>query len=383
VKQGDHLSYGHPPEFFELLRRLKGAISITRTVITSLEPGLEQVALSSAVNPPHWEFGHVVWFHEFWIHRGGLTSNPSILLEADQLFNSSEIIHDDRWSARLPTLDVLLTYFDKVMQKTCEILGSEALSPEQNYFIQLAICHQDMHNEAFAYMWQGLGYSWPISVDLASVAKSNEFSEPVYIDFPAGPVSIGSKSNSGFIFDNEKWEQELHIPGFTISSQAVTNQQYLEFIEAHLRGERDHVATLPSHWRKVGHIWQERCFDRWRDMEMHHPVRHISAKAADAYCSWRGLRLPTEPELTAAMSLSPIGWQPSDLWEWTSSPFMPFEGFSPDPYGDYSQPWFDGKHRVLKGWSIFTPQYLRRPQFRNFYLPSRSNPFCGFRTCLL
>lgn len=383
MKQSDYLSYGCPPASYELLQRLKDTANITRTVITSLKPGLEKVSLSSAVNPPHWEFGHVVWFHEFWVHRSGLISNPSLLPNSDQLFNSSEIIHDDRWSAGLPTLDVLLTYFDQVMEKTYEILGSEPISPERNYFIQLAIFHQDMHNEAFAYMWQGLGYPWPISVDLVSVAKPNVFSESSFIDFPDGTVSIGSKSNSGFIFDNEKWGQEINIPGFAISSQAVTNQQFLEFIEAHLGDAQDSVMAPPSHWRKVGQIWQERRFDRWCDMVMHQPVRHISAEAADAYCSWRGLRLPTESELTAAMSLSPTEWQASGLWEWTSSPFLPFEGFSPDPYEDYSKPWFDGKHRVLKGWSIFTPQYLRRPQFRNFYLPSRSDPFFGFRTCLL
>ena len=383
MKQSDHLAYGCPPEPQVLSKRLKNTANITRTIITSLKSGLEKVSPSSTVNPPHWEFGHVAWFHEFWVHRGGLISNPSLLPNSDQLFNSSEIIHDDRWSARIPSLDLLLTYFDQVIEKTDEILGSGAPSPEQNYFIQLAIFHQDMHNEAFAYMWQSLEYPWPIPLDLGDISEPNAFSESLFIDFPAGPVSIGSKSNNGFIFDNEKWEQGFDIPKFSISSQAVTNQQYLEFVEAFHEGGQDFVIAPPSHWRKVGQIWQERYFDRWCDMVMHHPVRHISAKAADAYCSWRGLRLPTEPELTVAMSHSPIEWQASGLWEWTSSPFMPFEGFSPDPYEDYSKPWFDGKHRVLKGWSIFTPQYLRRPQFRNFYLPSRSDPFFGFRTCLL
>lgn len=382
MKQGDHLSYGDPPEPFELLQRLESTANITRTVITGLNPGQEEVSLLSTVNPPHWEFGHVAWFHEFWVHRKGLISNPSLLPKSDQLFNSSEILHDDRWVAQLPTLNVLLTYFDQVMNKTCEILGARSLSSEQNYFIQLAISHQDMHNEAFAYMWQDLQYPWPISVDMNSLSELNVVPEALFINFPAGPVSIGSKGNGGFIFDNEKWEQELDVQEFSISSHAVTNQQYLEFIEAHLEGEQDPLTAPPSHWRKVGQIWQERYFDRWCDMNMHHPVRHISAEAADAYCSWRELRLPTELELTAAMSLSPMGWQPSSLWEWTSSPFMPFEGFSPDPYEDYSKPWFDGKHRVLKGWSVFTPQYLRRPQFRNFYIPSRSDPFVGFRTCL-
>ena len=76
-------------------------------------------------------------------------------------------------------------------------------------------------------------------------------------------------------------------------------------------------------------------------------------------------------------------WQASNLWEWTSSPFMPFPEFSADPYVDYSQPWFDGNYQVLKGWSPYTPERLRRVAFRNFYSPKRSDHFCGFRTCLL
>jgi hypothetical protein len=204
MKQSDHLAYEYAPEPQELSQRLKNTSNITRTVITSLKPGLEKVSLSSTVNPPDWEFGHVAWFHEFWVHRRGLASSPSLLPDSDQLFNSSEIIHDDRWSVRLPALDILLTYFDQVIEKTVEILGSGVLSPEQNYFIQLAIFHQDMHNEAFAYMWQSLEYPWPIPLDLGDIFEPNAFSEPLFIDFPAGPVSIGSKSNNGFIFDNEK-----------------------------------------------------------------------------------------------------------------------------------------------------------------------------------
>ena len=112
-------------------------------------------------------------------------------------------------------------------------------------------------------------------------------------------------------------------------------------------------------------------------------MRHISYQDAKRYCDWRQLRLPTEHELGLLMAQKQHDWQPSHLWEWTSSPFAPFPGFSSDPYADYSQPWFDGNYQVLKGWSMYTPERMRRSTFRNFYAPHRKDHFCGFRTCLL
>src|SRR5215813_4684938 len=37
-----------------------------------------------------------------------------------------------------------------------------------------------------------------------------------------------------------------------------------------------------------------------------------------------------------------------NVWEWTASDFVPFPGFAPDPYEDYSQPWFNTR-KVLRG----------------------------------
>ncbi len=67
-------------------------------------------------------------------------------------------------------------------------------------------------------------------------------------------------------------------------------------------------------------------------------------------------------------------------WEWTASDFEPYPGFEPDPYRDYSQPWF-GTHRVMRGGSFATPARLLRNTFRNFYTPDRRDVWAGFRTC--
>jgi len=382
MTQPDYLRYKPWPLSSSLLVDLKRSAHLTQTIINKIDLGQEKVALMPGLNPPYWEFGHLIWFHEFWVHRQGLASNPSFLDQADTIFNSSEMIHDDRWQAQIPSIDVLMNYFSDVMGRTFTILSSGTLSSERAYFIQLALYHQDMHNEAYAYMWQSLAYTWPLETSLSAVQYQQIYFEPRYIDIPQSQFQLGSAPNSGFIFDNEKWQHEVRVPAFSISSHAVSNGDYLEFLRSVGDVKTHSLEYQPAYWKKEGDLWFERFFDRWHELDLKAPVRHISAHNAEQYCLWKGVRLPTENELCLLMASPQANWLPSQLWEWTSSTFKPFEGFSSDPYQDYSAPWFDGKHRVLKGWSVFTPNYLRRPQFRNFYLPSRSDFFCGFRTCL-
>jgi hypothetical protein len=156
----DHLLYEPHPNTALLDGWLVSTNSLTRSILENMRPGDQSVPINASLNPPHWEFGHLTWFHEFWVHRLGQVSNPSLLPDADYLFNSSEIAHQDRWTIAIPPLDVLLEYNTRVMQKTRELLAT-SIDAEKAYFIQLSIFHQDMHNEAFAYMWQTLGYPAP------------------------------------------------------------------------------------------------------------------------------------------------------------------------------------------------------------------------------
>ncbi|MEA3121532.1 MAG: gamma-glutamyl hercynylcysteine S-oxide synthase, partial [Paraburkholderia sp.] len=109
------------------------------------------------------------------------------------------------------------------------------------------------------------------------------------------------------------------------------------------------------------------------------PVCHINAFEAEAYCKWRGRRLPREAEWECAACHNLILWGDS-VWEWTADPFEPYPGFAPDPYLDYSLPWFS-THRSVRGGSFATHDRMRHPRYRNFYLPHRNDVFVGFRTC--
>ena len=69
-----------------------------------------------------------------------------------------------------------------------------------------------------------------------------------------------------------------------------------------------------------------------------------------------------------------------NVWEWTADNFLPYPGFSVDPYKEYSQPWF-GTHKVLRGGCWATSSLLIRNSWRNFYTPDRRDVWAGFRTC--
>ena len=68
-----------------------------------------------------------------------------------------------------------------------------------------------------------------------------------------------------------------------------------------------------------------------------------------------------------------------DVWEWTSSDFVPWPGFVPMIYRQYSEPFFGGDYKVLRGGSWAVARSTIRPSFRNWDHPIRRQIFTGLR----
>ena len=106
------------------------------------------------------------------------------------------------------------------------------------------------------------------------------------------------------------------------------------------------------------------------------PVMHVSYHEADAFARAHDARLPTEAEWEkAAPQLDAVG----AVWEWTSSQFTGYPGFTAHPYREYSEVFFGDRYRVLRGGSVATHPRVASNHFRNWDLPERRQLFAGVR----
>lgn len=336
------------------------------------------------LNPPLWEYGHIVWFQERWCLREQPDGScgPGLRSGVDALYDSSNVPHATRWD--LPLLQP--AEVDDYAARVAEAVAARLHRGFDNgmaYFAELCLYHELMHIEAWWMAFQNLGYTPPEWPDTAQVLPAQR------LVFAAGEGELGSGPDAGFVFDNEKWRHPVAVEAFDMDASPVSEAAFAEFVEAggyrnravwsdagwgwRVASEADH----PLYWRQEQGVWQARRFDRWQALREHTPVLHVNRYEAEAYAAWRGRRLPTAAQWQRATAQEAFHW--GHAWEWMRDPFAAYPGFAPDPYRDYSQPWFH-THGELRGGGPVTDPALKRPGFRNFYLPERRDPFAGFRT---
>ena len=372
------------------------------------------VPQGETVNPPLWELGHIGWFQEWWIARNmqraqGMRCEPahtrltSIETNADRWWDSNHVTHNTRWQLDLPNANSIRAYLLETLESTLDLLEKADDTDDALYFYRLCLFHEDMHSEALVYMAQTLGIAFDKDMAQAFTPAPMTLREPLLI--PACTWQLGS-SNEGFSFDNERPQHSEQVPEFEIDAQAVTWAQYVEFVDDDGYDREELWSAQGWQWLQKlasaegrrapryvdqigvasGAVMQTR-FGAARRMHASQPAMHMSWFEADAWCRWAGRRLPFEAEWEVAAHLAARrGFLWGNVWEWTGTTFRAYsigtQGFKPDPYQEYSQPWF-GNHKVLRGASFATRARMKTPKFRNFYLPERDDMFCGFRSCAL
>lgn len=288
---------------------------------------------------------------------------------------------------------------ERYNQRTREIID-DSLTDVPGEMVHAAIEHRLMHAETLAYILHQLPYEAKVFPKSAR-QRATEIQSPIpgphsrFLEVSAGIAALGRGPDEGFGWDNEYQRVCAPVPAFSISRYKVTNSEYLDFVRE--------GGSPPFFWAERGGEWFYRGMFEEIPLPMDCPV-YVTKCQAEEYARWQGAALPTEAQFhCAAVDLPPSRntdfhyWDPIPVtaddspenapaqmigngWEWTSTVFAPFPGFEPRSYyTNYSAPFFDGAHYVLKGGSPRTAARLLRPSFRNWFRPSYPYIYATFR----
>ncbi|MER5550516.1 ergothioneine biosynthesis protein EgtB [Streptomyces sp. NPDC002793] len=393
---------------------------------------------SPLMSPLVWDLAHIGNQEELWLLRA-VGGREAVRPEIDGLYDAFEHPRASRPSLPLLAPAEARTYAADVRGRALDVLGDTPLHGEgrplerAGFAFGMVAQHEQQHDETMLITHQlrsgpaVLGAPEPPGPD-GTVAPPHE------VLVPGGPFTMGT-STEPWALDNERPAHRRDVAAFHIDTSPVTCGAYQHFIEDGGYTEerwwapegwamvREHGLTAPLFWHRDAGQWLRQRFGVTEPVRADEPVLHVSWYEADAYARWAGRRLPTEPEWEkaarhdpvsgrssrypwgdedptperanlgqrhlrpAAAGAYPAGRSPAgagqligDVWEWTSSDFLPYPGFVAFPYREYSEVFFGPGHKVLRGGSFAVDPVACRGTFRNWDLPVRRQIFSGFRT---
>jgi len=318
-----------------------------------------------------------------------------------------------------PALAAVLDYRDAArdaLLRHIPGLGDHRHDPlaQRARVLHLVLEHELMHHETLLYMFaqrEGEPIPRPREIPLPEAADGRTAE---ICEIPAGPVHLGADWDQlDFGWDNEFPRHRQDLPPLRLDNLPARNRDWFDFYRQ--SGAPDEL--FPRSWvltpagLHVRTVFGPLPFEHAAGW----PVQ-VSGAQARIYAEARRARLPSEAELHRAAFTAqgdppptstaptsndglgrffpaPVGHDPasasawgveelrSNGWEWTSTVFAPYPGFTPwaRTYPGYSADFFDGAHDVVFGASWATDARLRRPSFRNWYRRDYPYPFTSFR----
>jgi gamma-glutamyl hercynylcysteine S-oxide synthase len=384
------------------------------------------------MSPLVWDLAHIGQQEELWLLRGGDPTRPGMLApDVDSLYDAFKHRRADRPALPLLPPVEARAYDHEVRGRVLDLLER---TPEEDLFTAgMVVQHEEQHDETMLATLQ-LRQGPPVLIGRRDLPPGRPVAgDRVFV--AGGPFTLGvDAASEPFSLDNERPAHTVDVAPFWIGRVPVTNRQWSEFIadggyhRADLWSQRGWAHRLeaglerPKFWSTEG---TRRRFGVEEAVPPDEPVQHVCYFEAEAFATWAGARLPTEVEwekacawdpaakarrawpwgstapsadvanlggaLGTALRPAPVGAYPrgasaygaeqmiGDVWEWTSSDFTPWPGFTPMIYRQYSEPFFGGDYKVLRGGSWAVAASVIRPSFRNWDHPIRRQIFTGLR----
>lgn len=304
-----------------------------------------------------------------------------------------------------PSRDEVRAYTGRLRDRLFDCLEKADRGADPGFF-HLLLEHELMHQETLVYLLHQLPFASKRPPEAVAPLPEGTTIEGM-VPIPSGVAVLGR--SEGFGWDNEFPRHEVTVPAFAIDRTNVTNGAFLVFVEdgGYARSDfwsdrtwawrSERGLEHPHYWRRQGDSWKLRGLFAEEPLPLDQPVLVTHAEA-EAYARYVGKALPSEAEWHRAAcgegtdvplagnfdfrhwGATPVGAYPEGAspygvqdmvgngWEWTRTPFMPFEGFEPsEVYPAYSADFFDGAHYVLKGASWVTDRRLVRSSLRNWF----------------
>jgi ergothioneine biosynthesis protein EgtB len=399
----------------------------TRDICHPLFPDDYSAQPITDVSPPKWHLGHTTWFFENFIlmaeKKGYKPFNPGYLFLFNSYYESlgERLSRDERGTLTRPLIAEIYNYRSHIDESMLEFFESfkEDMPLKTLRLIELGLQHEQQHQELLVTDIKFIFSSNPLYPSYQEVSfneelLASEHPKENYIEIPEGIYEVGYNGD-GFCFDNELERHKVYLQAYSVMDRLITNQEYLEFMEAGAYDNfkfwlqegwqwvKDHKISAPYYWQRIDHDWDCFTLKGLQKVKLFEPVTHISYYEADAFARWKGKRLLTENEWEAASyllyaeipkqanfleegNLHPIprnnfsSQMFGDAWEWCCSAYLPYPGFKADEgaIGEYNGK-FMINQMVLKGGSCATPASHIRHSYRNFFHPEKRWQFTGIR----